>query len=116
MSDPNFHGFGKSRIARIDMVPKLIRANGTIEPVRPKNGKVFTYEELSGFVGGYIEHIVPPGQTGAVMIVNEEGKLQRMPLNRMASAIWQEGCDPGSPRDQDYVVGDVLLCHHTQID
>lgn len=52
-------------------------------------------------VGGLIE-VVPTFQDGLEMLINEEGKLDRLPLNLVATAL--------SPvRDYDFLVGPVVL-------
>jgi len=38
-------------------------------------------------------------------MVNEEGRLRDLPFNEIASAVF----------GQDFIVGDVLLCHKSQI-
>lgn len=45
-----------------------------------------TLEALQDLVGGYIETVNLPG--GIVMIVNEEGKILRLPMN------FRFNCDP----------------------
>ena len=84
---------------------KLIRVDGTIDPVVPKNGEDFTLEELQAFVGGCIEIVHPPSQAGAILVVNEEGRLRGLPLNGIATAVY----------GLDFVVGDALLCHTSQV-
>ncbi len=84
---------------------KLIRSDGTIEAVVPKNGKDFSLEELRTFVAGCIEIIHPPSDEGAILVVNEEGRLQGLPLNKVASAVYRN----------DFIVGDALLCHTSQV-
>jgi hypothetical protein len=50
-------------------------------------------EELQALVKGYIE-LVPCTEVGKVMICNEEGKLQNLPLNIMATKLMEhKGCD-----------------------
>ena len=73
--------------------------------MEPKNGTDFTLEELRAFVGGYIELLYPPSQVGAALVVNEEGRLRGLPLNKVASAAY----------GHDFIVGDALLCHPSQI-
>lgn len=94
---------------------KLIRANGTATLVLPQNGTDFSLEELQGFVGGFIEIIRPPSNRGAILVVNEEGKLNGLPANELATEMWQQYADPRSLRMGDGVVGDVLLCHESQV-
>jgi hypothetical protein len=78
-------------------IGKLIKANGELTEVSPANGKKFGLDELQKFVGGYIEIL----SLGAlVMVVNEEGKLNGLPVNLNATDIW----------GKDVIVGDVLIC------
>ena len=96
---------------------KQIKVNGQIIPVNPKNGDTFTVEELKKYIGGgYIQMIVPPGKTGAIMIIDEDGKMKGFPTNKLATQMWQEFAFAGSPRTSDNVVGDVLLLHRSQMD
>ena len=97
-------------------VAKHIKANGQVIPVTPKDGKYFSYEELTAFVGGYIEMVRPPSKTGAVIICNEDGKAEGLPRNELATKMWQEHAEPGSMRMADHIVGDILLCHESQME
>ena len=85
----------------------LVKADGRIDIVLPQ-GPEFTLEELQGFVGGYIELLKIHGSVDTygefdMMFCNEEGKLQGLPTNLIATAIYAHGW-------HDPVVGDVLLC------
>jgi hypothetical protein len=80
----------------------LYRANGTQETVAPKNKKLFSLKELQSFVGGYIEILFITDSQ--VMVVNEEGKLDELPINvRATEIIRQAGI-------QDVIAGDALVC------
>jgi hypothetical protein len=94
---------------------KWIMADGKILEVAPANNTYFELEELQTFVGGYIEFIYPPAVTHAVMVVNEEGKLRGLPHNDLATRMWQQFAHPESERMNDPVVGNVLLCHRSQL-
>lgn len=94
---------------------KWIKADGTVVPVQPKDGKYFSLEEMQEMVGGYIEMIRPPSRTGALIICNEEGKMIGLPYNKLATAMWQAHAEEGSERMLDEVVGDILLCHESQL-
>lgn len=62
-----------------------------------------TLERMQEYVKGFIE-IVPcynPKYKGYHIILNEEGKLMGLPINRKATEIY------GNPND--LIVGDVLL-------
>jgi hypothetical protein len=78
----------------------LIRTNGVIEEVQPKNGKHFSLEEMQNFVGGYIE--AAPTKDGRLLIVNEDGKMKKLPPNETATKLYQWGAYDG-------IVGDALI-------
>ena len=85
----------------------LIKTDGTIKQVKPANGRYFTLEEKQRFVGGLIEFI--PTREGNWLTINEEGKLNGLPINRTAtlmyahSIVWKENEHPAF---NDIVVGD----------
>ena len=81
---------------------KLIKADGTIKEISPKNNGFFGLEELQELVGGYIEVIYLPSDT--IMIVNEEGKLKGLPTNLNATKILYEYY-----KVTNILVGDVVL-------
>ena len=72
-----------------------IKADGTIEIVKPANGKQFSLDELQKFVGGYIE-MVPYAK---YVYCNEEGRLKGLPQNQIATLMFNM-----------LLVGDVILC------
>lgn len=97
----------------------LIKANGEVSEVNPAEGQ-FTLEEMHKYVGGYIEIRYPhqlmqgrkklngvPCEIGPKthMVVNESGKPLRLPLNHIATALYQYG-------HIDEIVGDVLLAEY----
>jgi hypothetical protein len=82
--------------------PILYRANGTQETVAPKNKKYFTLQELQAFVGGYIKMVFLTDSQ--IMVVNEEGKLDELPLNVRATEIVR------ARGIEDSIVGDALVC------
>jgi hypothetical protein len=58
--------------------------------------------EMQSIVGGYIEYVrLPRGNGHASMIANEEGILEGLSYNPIASSIAEQ-----------HIVGDVLLMHH----
>jgi hypothetical protein len=85
--------------------PIIYRANGTQETVAPKNKKNFSLQELQSFVGGYIEMVFLFAISDSlVMVVNEEGKLDELPINvRATEIIRQAGI-------QNTIAGDALVC------
>jgi len=83
-----------------------------IPPDGPAEERVISQElrNLQSIVGGYIEAVSTmydkAGVAQAIFWCNEEGKLQGMPLNRRATALWYtiEGGPTG-----DYLCGTVIL-------
>jgi hypothetical protein len=82
--------------------PILYRALGTQETVAPKNKKLFSLKELQAFVGGYIEIVFLTDSQ--IMVVNEEGKLDELPINVRATEIVR------ARGIEDTIVGDALVC------
>ncbi len=78
------------------------------EEVHPANGTDFTLAEAQALVGGLIEvfHLVD----GRVMICNEEGKLERLPVNVEATIIFRRTYGP-----RDTIVGDVVICRDSEL-
>ena len=88
---------------------KVIFTNGVEQEVSPKNGTDFSLEEMQGIVGGYIE-IMPLDKTGEIMVLNEEGKLMRLPLNEKATDYFLQ-----NSLFDDFIVGNVLVCNSIQV-
>ena len=88
------------------MTSQIITASGEHRAVSPANGKTWQLEELQTIVGGLIEVIgvSNPEWPYDTMVINEEGKLYELPMNKDATAI-------ADLYMNDYVVGDVLLCN-----
>ena len=89
---------------------KIIKANGFVVNIEPENGTDFQYNELNKIVGGYIEIIYL--NDGNIMVINEEGKLNSLPLNSQAT-IKARLC--GGISFWDFIVGDVLYCDKKQV-
>ena len=66
-------------------------------------------ETAQKFVGGYVEGITFPN--GDYLIVNEEGKLQNLPLNVEATNLWRSTFtkDKYMTGYDDFVVGPAIL-------
>lgn len=78
---------------------KLIREDGRCEVVKPARGK-FTLEEVQTLVGGYVQACVTVNNQ--VMLVDEDAKMKRKRLNRVATDLYQFG-------KYDAICGDVLI-------
>ena len=64
---------------------KLIKVDGEITELQPRNGEYFELEEMQGYVEGLIEPVYLPD--GTIILVNEEGLLQNMGLNLTATLM-----------------------------
>ena len=87
---------------------KIYKANGEVLDIEPKNETGFQLEELQAIVGGLIQ-IIEINDT-EIMVINEEGKLENLPLNEQATAIYQKQVYYG-----DFIVGDVLICKNEEV-
>lgn len=93
---------------RINAMAKIYKMNGEVLDIEPKNGQDFQLEELQTIVGGLIQ-IIEINDT-EIMVINEEGKLENLPLNEQATAIYQKQVCEG-----DFIVGDVLICKNEEV-
>ena len=74
-----------SKILRVLMDSKGEKIITCTEEVR---NDPLTLEEMQAIVGGLID--VVPLPDGRNMVVNDEGKLMDLPVNSLATKIWQE--------------------------
>ena len=84
----------------------LIKSNGEEINVIPNNKKDFQLDELQKYVGGFIEVVRTKGNK--IMVINEEGKINDLPINQKASQFYQYN-------EFDFIVGDVLICQSNEI-
>ncbi len=88
---------------------ELVRADGSVEPIAPANGRDFKLDELRKLVGdGWIQ--VVPLTRGRVLVCDEEGKLKGLPINAEATKRWAEVYGR-----TDIIVGDVCFVAREQI-
>lgn len=80
----------------------------TIEEIEPENGRDFSLEELQGYVDGYIE--IVDLYDGRIMVVNENGLNDGLPINPLATATFQE-----LTHGNDIIVGSVVICDAEQV-
>ena len=78
----------------------LIRTSGQVEQITVSDE--LELDVLQNMVGGYIE-CVPTVLGGVEMLINEEGKLQDLKYNAVATDI-------SRVFEYDMIVGDVVLC------
>lgn len=81
---------------------KVIKADGTTIVVEPKNGTDFELHEMYELIGCDIIEFVRVGEKW--LVVDEEGIMNRKPLNSEASKM------AGMT-----ILGDALLCNINQI-
>ena len=60
-------------------------------------------KKAQSFVCGFIECVQL--ENGDCLIVNEEGKLNQLPVNVAATKLWRKSY----PMSEDYMVGNVIL-------
>lgn len=97
----------------------IVRSNGSMEVVEPKNGIYFSLEEMQKIVGGHIEicevhdDIKKDIDEPVMMVIDEEGKLKSKPVNWSATAIYKYSM-VGDVL-VDVVVGDVLIALNSEL-
>ena len=98
----------KSLINEIALVQKAIwiKTNGDIKEVEPDNGTDFTLEECYKYTNGGPVQLINLDDDDRIMLINEEGKMRNLPINRKATQLYNN--------PHDFVVGDVLICHPDQ--
>lgn len=84
----------------------LLLATGEKREISPRNGKKFSLKELQKHVGGYVE--LMGFSNGHTLVMDEEGRLKGLPMNREATRI-------AARLGYDYIVGDVLDCRRGEI-
>ena len=89
---------------------QVIKTDGTVINVEPRNGSDFQLDELQKIVGGYIEVVWLLGDK--IMVVNEEGKCDGLSINEKATELFQRQSKYFS---LDVIVGDVLVCKTSQV-
>ena len=92
----------------MNIIARLYKTNGEVIEVSPKNNRDFTLEELQNFVEGDIEIINLT--TEKILIVNEEGKINKLHFNESATELWREYYGR-----TDYIVGNALLCNSDEV-
>lgn len=93
---------------------RLFKADGKESIVKPANGKHFTLEELQSYVGGYIEMLNLPNLK---LIINEEGKIPKEGQSKLQKNTKATGwAEFAGIADDDFVVGDALLCDSGELE
>lgn len=93
--------------------------DGKFKEVSPINGKFFTYPELQNFVkegdNDMIE--IVPLPSGKSIVVNENGKLIGLPINKLATEFWKvEYPITQYPENNDeLIVGNALVASEEEL-
>lgn len=93
----------------------LIKADGTKQTVKPKNGRYFKYDELSDMLGCELVQIISNNSTAADinLMCDEEGKSNTpTDINDEATSLAREY---RLIYPDDYLVGNVLFCNAKQL-
>lgn len=85
--------------------PYLVSADDGAVETGPSNGKYFELEEVQLLVGGYIEVVRLSDKL--IMIVNENGKIEGLNYNFIATRIAEFF---KALRAGDYICGDAVVC------
>ena len=88
---------------------KIVYPDKDSEDYTPKNGTTFELEEMQKIVCGYIEIIRL--NDGRLMIVNEEGLLQGLPVNIEATNILRR-----DHSTTQYIVGNAIVCDSDMVE
>ena len=80
-----------------------------IPQTRVISDKEPTLKEMQDFVGGLIE--VVTAVDGSQIILNEEGKMNGLPMNVVATTLWlgEDWDDETSAMKYDYIVGNAMI-------
>lgn len=102
----------------IDEVLKCINENKAIfvntdkefEIINPKNNKDFKYKELTDLIKGNLEIVNLTG-IGKILILDEEGKIKNLPINKVATTLYKTNYLD----TEDIIVGNVIICNPNMI-
>lgn len=89
--------------SKTDKWAHIYYPNGDFQETQPKNGTTFELKEMQEIVGGYIEVIRL--NDGRIIIVNEEGLPQGLPVNIEATNILRR-----DHSTTQYIVGNAIVC------
>lgn len=88
---------------------KIVYPDKDTEDYTPKNRATFELEEMQEIVGGYIEIIRL--NDGRIIVVNEEGLLQGLPVNIEATNILRR-----DHSTTQYIVGNAIVCDSDMVE
>jgi len=62
--------------------------------------------DIQAVIGGYFQ--IVNAKDGQIIIINENGKLESLPINQKATELYQYG-------KYDPIVGDVIICNQSEL-
>lgn len=65
-----------------------VKVDGTVRDMGPGGRDSLTLKQLQEMVGGYVQEVRLPD--GSILGCNEEGLLDKLPVNDTISRIWRE--------------------------
>ena len=71
--------------------------------------KALTLKVAQKYVGGWVEGVTFPNND--YLIINEEGKMQKLPLNKEATEIWRKHFTKETHINgyDDFIVGNAII-------
>ncbi len=109
--------------------------DGRTEERAPRNGHDWQLDELHDIVGGWLEMIPLHDGSGRILVLNEDGKGQGLPVNQRASDLAQlptpreryeavaamrkaglHAVVLGNMEEADVIVGTVLVAENGEIE
>ena len=96
---------------------QLLKTDGTIEEISPKNGTDFTIQELYSLIGCDTIEVIYLNNDGEdedlIFIGDEEARLVDEPkLNVAATVMYRESWNVGYPYD---IVGNIVVCKSKEL-
>ena len=79
----------------------------------PVGCESYSLKELQDFVGGYIQ-ILP--LKDKYLVLNEEGKINGLPVNIQATQVWRDILAEDDIVLQDHIVGNALMVDKFRIE
>lgn len=98
------------------MKATVYEADGRVFEIEPNDGKHFTLKEMQGIVGGTIDIQRLP-KDGKIIIVNDNGFGEGLPVNEKASEVWRRNYPIAEyPHNNlEQLVGNVIVCDDSMV-
>lgn len=100
----------KSEIINTNDGDLYVLTNGEVHITCPQNSTSYSLEEMQGIVEGWIEPIYSY-KSNEVLVVNEEGMLKGLPINKKATEWFRKNDAFG----KGFIYGNALLTTNDKI-